>query len=1060
MTTPSQAGLNGGGETTNFSVWYDSNTKNLPNQSVVIANANALLGVVETEFTATTGPDWFNTPLSTKFQNDPSGPVKQRVNLYWAPPSGAQNNGYKTPIIVDSVDNTGDPTVAGQVEALFMAEWSEILMSITNNWNSLDSSGEGLSQFTNILRFQAGHYNFYNSAGRWFFQGWLNGDGKAFSGGKEVTSPNAARSDWVNNTFTSGTYNGVSINGDSDIISFGCALGFIFYLYVQLGIPKNQIISTYKSNLASIYKAVTGDNGDPFPFFLNLISSVYPASSTWTIPSPVRDNPFPIAIVTLGGKSTFGPDEATDIINNQGGLVSGGLWVEVTGFSKNSFNALNVTADNNFSLPGISGFKIGPNSEGPQFQAGVSDYAPQTIMIPFDITLSQPFPKTPPGSYTLTGFLNFTDNFTNPSSPTVTKVTGGSNSMQIEILAGADPYFQNQDVQQNNYPYLSNDLRVFTATLAQTPVPIPGGPTLSDSISGAYQYIQDLLTYLNGSSDFTNPSGSDAFETFPSQYQENQTDSNVTPYSPNIGTFPPTVDNNYNFAVARVRLLGTAGTSNEATDVRVFFRLFTAQTNDTDYDINSTYPSTPDPASNPGSPQVSSNNVTIPMFATGNFPTGAQNDYADGGPNKATIKIPQGQNGVYQYYGCFLNVYDPNYQINGQDIRGLLPSTHNCIVAQIAYDGAPIPQGASPLSWDQLAQRNLTVTPSDNPGPAESHRVPQTFDCRPSGPTVPPGRNTMPVPPDELVIDWGDVPEGSVASIYWPKVNAADVIALATQFYPTNPLSSSDSHTLTLSVSKGLSYIPIPSGAGESFAGLFTIDLPPAQVSTGQTFDILVRRLSSRTYTPERPPRTAHTVGKHGAVQPAEAGEGAEQAPIPAARGDEVVVRDESPYAPFSWRYNVGSFSVKIPVMTGDAFLPAEENTYAIMSWRLQQTAPANRWYPVLQRYVSYIAGRISGLGGDPSAIPPSPTGAPVKVHPRERCYTGKVCEVVYDCHGGFEAFVLEICCDERKVFKSKERGVCDVVFRALVDGLLLTVEVVETTKDGEKICGLKIRPC
>ncbi|KAH7333245.1 hypothetical protein BKA65DRAFT_553591 [Rhexocercosporidium sp. MPI-PUGE-AT-0058] len=72
---------------------------------------------------------------------------------------------------------------------------------------------------------------------------------------------------------------------------------------------------------------------------------------------------------------------------------------------------------------------------------------------------------------------------------------GYTTSIQFELIVGADhPYFQNQDVQNNNYPYLSQDLRVFTATLAQNAVPIPNGPTLSDSISGAYTYIQELIT--------------------------------------------------------------------------------------------------------------------------------------------------------------------------------------------------------------------------------------------------------------------------------------------------------------------------------------------------------------------------------------------------------------------------------------------------------------------------------------------------------------------------------------------------------------------------------------
>jgi hypothetical protein len=129
-------------------------------------------------------------------------------------------------------------------------------------------------------------------------------------------------------------------------------------------------------------------------------------------------------------------------------------------------------------------------------------------------------------------------------------------------------------------------------------------------------------------------------------------------------------------------------------------------------------------------------------------------------------------------------------------------------------------------------------------------------------------------------------------------------------------------------VSKGLSYIPIPSGAGESFAGLFTIDLPPSQVSSGRTFEILVRRLSSMNFTPQRPPqapRTTHSVGSPGVMEPAQPEGGKAQ---PAVQEAQVL----SLFTPFSWRYNVGSFTVKIPVTTGDQILPSEENTFAIMS--------------------------------------------------------------------------------------------------------------------------------
>jgi hypothetical protein len=808
------------------------------------------------------------------------------------------------------------------------------------------------------VRFPVGHYSYYGS---WVDQ-WLNG----VTGG-----PNPARSDWVTQTFNGSG----SVRGDGDSVSFGCSLAFIYYLNVQLGFSINQIIAGYSNNLATAYKTLTGDPGTPFPFFLNLISSVYPASSAASIPGPVSDNPFPIAIVSFAdGKNTFGLDEAKDIINNQGGLVSGAFWVMVDGFSKQSFNALNITATNNFSgdffnLPGV---QISPNPKGPQFQAGVNDTTPQRIGIPFDITLSDPFLKQTPGTYTLTVSLTSNGN----------PVSGGLASTQFELLAGADPYFSNIDVNQDNQPYLSQDLRVFVATPALNSVAIPGGPTFpasSDSVTGAYQYIQDLLNYLNSTAGFTNPKGTDPFTSvFPDQYGANQTDSSVTPFTLDFNAFPFKLDNNYNLAVARVRLQGSSGPAGKATNVRVFFRLFSTQSNDTDYDINSTYPSNADTAGKPGSPLVGSGNTTIPMFATNNLPSNT--DYNPGGPNIHDIEIPDHQDGVYRYYGCFLNVYDKNNVINGQPVQALLNGTHHCLVAQIAYDDAPIPQGASPMSWDQLAQRNLQVTLSDNPGPAETHRIPQTFDCRPSGAVVAPGGNQPPVPPDELMIDWGAIPPGSVASLYWPQVNAADVIKLAVQFYSTNPLTTSDSHTIKLTVTEGLSYIPIPSGAGENFAGLFTVDLPPGKVSTGQTFNIVVRRLSSKTYTPPPPiqtPARTFTMPSHFGEVPKN-GKSENTLPrnksIPQDPGRQPL--SAALNGAYSWRYVVGSFKVQIPVTTGNKILSSEENTLAIMKWRLQQMVPANRWYPVLERYIRYIADRVDGLGGDSDCVRPGLSGA------------------------------------------------------------------------------------
>lgn len=100
-----------------------------------------------------------------------------------------------------------------------------------------------------------------------------------------------------------------------------------------------------------------------------------------------------------------------------------------------------------------------------------------------------------------------------------------------------------------------------------------------------------------------------------------------------------------------------------------------------------------------------------------------------------------------------------------------------------------------------------------------------------------------------------------------------------------------------------------------------------------------------------------------------------------------------------NWRYVAGTFQVRIPVTTKDTILAPEENTLAIMKARLQAMSPANRWYPVLQRYILYISARVDGLGGDSSSIKPSFQGMlpPIQTE-GEECqpsFKDKCCKIV-----------------------------------------------------------------
>jgi hypothetical protein len=710
-------------------------------------------------------------------------------------------------------------------------------------------------------------------------------------------------------------------------------------------------------------------------------------------------------------KNTFGRDEVQDVINTSGGLWSKAFWLVVEGYSQTSFTALAVTVPvptGPFaSIPGVT-IAQNPTIE---FENGANPGAQQRIRIAFDITFTNTalaqFPGTGSQLYELNAFIATNGN----------RVATSDASTIFELVAGADPYFTNIDPTQQNVFYLSQDLRVFTATPAQSAHPVPGGPSFTnDSTAGAFGYVQDLLNHLN--TNFRDTAGPDPFNSvLPAQGNALQQDSSVTPFTFDFSHFPAIrVLNNYNFAIARVRMRGSSGAAGRAQNVRVFFRMWSTETPDTDYQPASTYPFNADASGNPGSPQVGAGHITLPFFATGNI--GSNTDYNVGGANNRDIEIDAGQDTIWQYYGCFLNLYDAANVVDGHQVQGWLNGTHHCIVAQIAFDDTPIFIGANPEASDKLAQRNLQVTHSDNPGPASTHRIPQTFDIRPSPVAL---RNDQ---VDELMIDWGAIPKGSVASIYWPQVQASDVLMLATMLYPSHSLTATDTNTIACKVTGGITYIPIPTGAGENFAGLFTVDLPTTVV-TGQEFNVVVRRVGRKgrlTRTPPPPPPPIELNSRD--VQVTAKADGSQQ------------VRQ--------WRYVIGTFQVKIPVTTSDVMLFPEENTLAIMKWRLQQMSPGSRWHPVLKRYIQFISDRVAGLGGNPDAIPANPKGAPLPTaRPCDDLVElrGKVMEVIFDCFGDLEGFVLDECCGVLAI-KTRERELGRIAIMACKERLAVSVFV------------------
>ena len=972
--------------TTNFVIKYDDSN------SQAQGMATAIAAVAENEFTVLTG--WFN--ITSGF----GASDRITVTVQSIAAGGANNFGYQSggnsTINVNFLPPGFTAAQANTIAPMmFINEIVEVFMSFNNQhgpstWNAGHSDGEGLSQFCGILRFPAGHYQAYPS----FVNSWLS----------------STRPDFVTS----------NKNTDTDAVSFGCALLFLFYLNTQLGFTPSQIIQNGAATLAGLYTNLTGDSSNPFGFFLQLVETALPGTSTITTGSgQALDDPFPIVTFQFcDNKNTFSKSEVTDAVAHSRPFTDALLLV-LEGFSPSHWQALGSPApvDPALQAPGFAG--IGFTRTHVEFEHPATPLAPQRIHFHYDVA----FNASSIAAFTTAPQSIELDSSISISGQAVPAIT------ELEFFGAEDPYFSNINPAVDNVPWLSQDLRVFATTGTGTPV--PGGPAFStNSLDGARTWLRGLLTHLNQA--YGDPSLTDPFDAA-SNVIPGQTDalSGDTSVIPNLTFFGINL-NIYNFAIARVRLRGAIGTV--SNPVKVFFRMWSSQSPDTDYSATTTYNSQPDSVNLPNWPLPAPDSSTFPFFATGNTPNfGDPNnsELGTGGVNNQIVTINNGQ-GQWTYFGCLLNVYDGSYLVNGTPVTQLLPGTHHCLVAQIAYDDAPIltPNGVTvaPGNSDKLAQRNLQITPAFNPGSPPTNRVPQTFDIRPSAPPAVSG----PVDFDELMINWGDTPIGSIASLYWPQVNAAQVLDLADKRYAFHDLTASDPHTIQCKVTRGLTYVPIPPQAGEKFAGLLTLELPQTVVK-GQLFTIIVRRVTTFTEPPPvviKSPAARHSPPVSPKAQRQPAGK-----PAPAKA---------APPAPRTWRYIAGAFQVNIPVKTDAEILPFDMNTLSIFKWRLQVMPPSNRWYPVLQRYIGYISDRIDGLGGNSASVPASPTGLDHPVVPPAKTrteFTGKVCEVLYDCFGDFEGFVLSDCLGHH-TFKTRERGIGEIVLRACRQRTRLTVYV------------------
>ncbi|HEY1888177.1 MAG TPA: sialidase family protein [Roseiarcus sp.] len=651
----------------------------------------------------------------------------------------------------------------------------------------------------------------------------------------------------------------------------------------------------------------------------------------------------PVSCTLIIDRSTFGEDEVTATLVNGKADFADAVYVVIDGMAPAQ---LGLTAANLNAAPGWLAFKgsfvglpgVTLNFDGPILLEASDLSAIQRITIPYDIQFQtvqgelQAFVDVPSSSgeqdYQLFAELNANATQTYPAINTQSSIA------EVELVLQADPYMMS-----GAQWWLSNDMRVFSVTpallqLNQAPL------TYSTTTFGAgpNAYIVNLLNELNTS--FTDPTVANT----PFNSISAGEDQSALVLSQNDANGNPV----YNFGLARVTLRGDT-----AKNVRVFFRLFISPTPDTTFDQNTTFRSAPETG---GSGTMAgtlipllgfpSNDMTstIPFFAAprGNSQSVSMTTQSDPSnvqtiPSPLIANPPAAGQRVYGYFGCWLDINQPTLQFplnpstastpdgpwnpakNANDqlysIPAIIMSNHACLVAEIEFDPDPIPSGASASTSDKINQRNLSWVSSDNPGPLDAHRESFLFDLKRTGVA-----QTSSSLPDELMIDWGGLPAGSNATIFWPQIEAADVLSLAKRNYALSTLSKIDAHTIGCPASR-ITYLPIPAGTGPQIAGLITIVLPKG-VRVGQQFDIVVRRL------------TARSVGR------------------PSSNPMDLV----------AWRATVGAFQLRIPVERARVLLAQEEMNLRLYKLKLGQLPSKNRWRPVLRRYISQASARVQAL--------------------------------------------------------------------------------------------------
>ncbi len=743
--------------------------------------------------------------------------------------------------------------------------------------------------------------------------------------------------------------------------------GATFHHYIDINLTGDTRIDTDEKKDRTGPSAEKGHGFNDDPAVFEKIKAVYINITNWLA------RPRPRLEVILE-RSTFSQDEVSGNPNFNGAVL-----VTVSGLKPNQFPGGGVSGGLSAAqlasrapvFNDVTGVNIAVNSVDTD-DPGYPDRV-QRITFTYNVTID---------SEDAFGFDG--NNIDIPVTGTlISDAVAGplTDTAWIQLVKSANPFMLDLD-HSDAKTWLSSDVRVFPVIAGE------GGLPANASRAQALDYIQDYVTGLSTA----------AFNALPVQ----QSESALSPLPTTTGADSKKV---YNFAVARVRLNGNSAS---AENVRVFFRIFTSQTTAA---LTYIHPDgelpqqgylrtdNASPIALPGTTSGGGEWLSFPFFAQARTsPTSSQ---ADGFNVKDIAPNPGSE--VTTFFGALIdnNLDDPYLPIIPSEsgsvpLPTLLMGEHQCLVAQIEYDGTPIPSGSRPSTSDKLSQRNLAMSTIANPGLNASRMAMHTFEIEAT-----PRPITANLPADELLLDWDKgVPKGTEVRIFIPSWKAHKVVELADKMYARHEIRVLDDHTIAIPAG-GSRYVPIPQHLGRQ-TGVLSLQFPLG-VKKGQRFDLAVQQITNRIRRGKFPPtqtteisakEAAKLLAKYDKAETTHAKRKTFAAGVYDLGDNKTLVTDLSIFDAVGdhalliehpdpkkverarqqsglWREVVGAFQLGIPVSMKDDMLIYHMRLLSAFRWRAEHLRLNSRWYETFMHYLDLLTEKVKALGGDVYKIPP-----------------------------------------------------------------------------------------